>query len=133
MRAKLADGKQLLNDDTLCDHRLELVVDEINSVDLVALIAVDDRVSDLVDLCKAKLREQGGVIVRKLDLSGTMTNLFDVTGEFVIVRLFLMLPDCFGVLTTEEIACFAPYSLNIDVLTLLTASVDKILRGLTDI
>ena len=39
MLAKINDGQNALDDDTLRDHRFEFVVDEINGVDLLVNIA----------------------------------------------------------------------------------------------
>ena len=49
VRAELADGKQLFDDDALRDDRLELVVDEVDRVDLAARVALDDGVRDVAD------------------------------------------------------------------------------------
>ena len=45
VRTELADRKQLFDDDTLRDDRLELVVDDIDGVDLGTRVALDDGAS----------------------------------------------------------------------------------------
>ena len=53
VRAELADGQELFDDDALRDDGFELVVDDVDGVDLGASVALDDgagHVADFVDV-----------------------------------------------------------------------------------
>ena len=102
VRAQLADGKQLFDDDALGDDGFELVVDEVDGVDLGARVALDDGVGDVADLIDVDLEEKRRVVAGDFDGRGAVTDDLVVRGEIVVVVLFGLLVDGVGILLARR-------------------------------
>ena len=66
----LFDGKNLLHNQPLRDHRLEFVEDHVDCVDLLALITLNHTLSQVPRLPKFQLAEDSNMLSRNLYLSG---------------------------------------------------------------
>ena len=133
MRAELADRQQLFDDHALRDHRFELVVDDIDRINLGALVAFDDGVRHLRDGIEIGPQEQVEVLARYLDLGGAMADAVIVGGEIVIVVLFRLLVDSGGDLLFIERDRLLADRLEVDILSLSDPLVDEPLRCLADV
>ena len=133
VRAQLADGQQLFDDDALGDDGFELVVDDVDGVDLGAGVALDDGVGDVAYLVDIDLEEQRGVVAGDLDGRGAVTDDLVVRGEVVVVVLFGLLVDGLGILLADEVAGLAADGFDVDVLALGAAFVDEPVGSLGDV
>ena len=73
-RAELADGKQFFNHDALGNNRLELVINQVDRVDLLARVTINDGVCNVVDLLNIEVMKKIWVRCGDFDRLRTVTH-----------------------------------------------------------
>ena len=107
----LQNRKQPLHHQTLRDHRLEFVVNDVGRVDLLVHVARDDVLRKFEHAARFELQQHPGMIARDLDLA--LALIADLALAAVLVGLL-----CVGggrISPPQQIAPLAADRLNIDL------------------
>src|SRR5262249_4213116 len=110
--------KNLLNNQSLRDHRLKLVERNVDGINLFTLVALDHRLSQFA--CLAKLHFPENTYMFPCDLNGTSTlsrGMLDFE-RFLAFSKTARLHGCGRIAATQEIAAFAADCLDVNVLAL---------------
>src|SRR5882724_27950 len=122
--ADLFYWQNLIDDQALRDDRLEFVEDDVDGIDFGVDVAVHDAVGESMDLRVFDLSQNADVLADDFDRSDAVFWISCWRGaiwhiQCVLQKLFQLcrLDGGGGIAAAQEVAAFAAYALNVDVLS----------------